>query len=90
MNHLTGFQRDLLYIINGMGEPHGLAIKEEIEKYYESEIHHGRLYPNLDALVKEELVTKSQKDRRTNEYRITVKGMETIENRDQWKQQYLP
>ena len=48
MYDLTGFQRDLLYTIAGKEEPHGLAIKEELEEYYEKEIHHGRLYPNLD------------------------------------------
>jgi len=51
MYDLTGFQRDLLYVIAGLDEPHGLAIKEELEDYYEKEIHHGRLYPNLDTLV---------------------------------------
>lgn len=43
----TGLQRDLLYVIAGLTEPHGLAIKEELEDYYEQEVHHGRLYPNL-------------------------------------------
>jgi DNA-binding PadR family transcriptional regulator len=50
MYDLTGFQRDLLYVAAGLDEPHGLAIKEELENYYEKEIHHGRLYPNLDTL----------------------------------------
>lgn len=27
MNDLTGFQRDLLYVIRGLEEPHGLALK---------------------------------------------------------------
>jgi DNA-binding PadR family transcriptional regulator len=43
MHDLTGFQRDLLYTIAGQEEPHGLAIKDELEDYYETEIHHGRL-----------------------------------------------
>lgn len=30
MFDLTGFQRDLLYVVAGRDEPHGLAIKEEI------------------------------------------------------------
>jgi DNA-binding PadR family transcriptional regulator len=51
MHDLTRFQRDLLYVIAGLDEPHGLAIKDELESYYETEIHHGRLYPNLDTLV---------------------------------------
>ncbi len=40
-------QRDLLYVIAGLDEPHGLAIKDELEDYYESEVNHGRLYPTL-------------------------------------------
>ena len=56
MYDLTGFQRDLLYVITGRDEPHGLAIKDELEEYYEKEIHHGRLYPNLDTLVEKGLV----------------------------------
>lgn len=58
MCDLTGFQRDLLYTIAGFEEPHGLAIKDELEDYYEKEIHHGRLYPNLDTLVDKGLVEK--------------------------------
>jgi len=45
MYDLTGFQRDLLYVIVGLNDPHGLAIKDDLEDYYEKEIHHGRLYP---------------------------------------------
>ena len=51
MHDLTGFQRDLLYVVAGLDNPHGLAVKDELEDYYEKEIHHGRLYPNLDTLV---------------------------------------
>ena len=34
MYDLTGFQRDLLYIIAGKDDPHGLALKEELKEYY--------------------------------------------------------
>ncbi|EMA56618.1 transcriptional regulator PadR family protein [Halococcus thailandensis JCM 13552] len=37
-------------------EPNGLELKDELEEYYEKEIHHGRLYPNLDTLVDKGLV----------------------------------
>lgn len=63
MHSLTGLQRDLLYVIAGSNEPHGLAIKDDLEEYYETEIHHGRLYPNLDTLVEKGLVEKGQRDR---------------------------
>ena len=88
MYDLTGFQRDLLYVIAGLDEPHGLAIKDELEEYYEKEIHHGRLYPNLDTLVEKGLVKKSEKDRRTNEYTVTRRGRQEIEARQEWEDQY--
>lgn len=89
MHDLTGFQRDLLYVIAGLNEPHGLAIKEELEKYYESEIHHGRLYPNLDTLVDKGLIDKGQRDQRTNFYTLTRRGVREIEARREWEEQYV-
>ncbi|NHN46496.1 PadR family transcriptional regulator [Halostella sp. JP-L12] len=89
MYDLTGFQRDLLYTIAGLDEPHGLAIKEEMDDYYETEVHHGRLYPNLDTVVDKGLVNKSEKDRRTNEYRLTKRGRREIQSRREWEDQYL-
>jgi PadR family transcriptional regulator PadR len=89
MYDLTGFQRDLLYVVAGKQEPHGLAIKEELEDYYETEIHHGRLYPNLDTLVEKGLVEKGQRDRRTNTYVLTRRGDREIEARREWEQQYV-
>ncbi|MCH7659126.1 MAG: PadR family transcriptional regulator [Euryarchaeota archaeon] len=90
MYDLTGFQRDLLYVIAGENEPNGLAIKEMLESYYDTEIHHGRLYPNLDTLVNKGLVEKGERDRRTNFYRLTSRGRREIAARRQWEGQYLP
>lgn len=89
MYDLTGFQRDLLYVIAGLEKPHGLAIKEELEEYYEKEIHHGRLYPNLDTLVNKGLVEKGQRDRRTNNYTLTRRGRREIDARSEWEAQYI-
>ncbi len=88
MYDLTGFQRDCLYVIAGQDEPHGLAIKDELEEYYESEIHHGRLYPNLDTLVEKGLVEKGERDRRTNMYTVTRRGQREIDARREWEEQY--
>jgi len=89
MYDLTGFQRDLLYVVAGLDEPHGLAIKDELEDYYEKEIHHGRLYPNLDTLVEKGLMEKGERDRRTNYYTVTRRGKREITARGEWEQQYL-
>jgi DNA-binding PadR family transcriptional regulator len=89
MHDLTGFQRDLLVVISGLEEPHGLAIKEELEDYYESEVNHGRLYPNLDELVEKGLVEKGEKDRRTNVYYLTKRGGRELDARQEWEAQYV-
>lgn len=89
MYDLTGFQRDLLYVTAGQDEPHGLAIKDELEDYYETEIHHGRLYPNLDTLVEKGLIEKGQIDRRTNSYEVTQRGHREIDARREWEEQYV-
>lgn len=89
MYDLTGFQRDLLYVIGGRDDPHGLAIKEVLEEYYETEIHHGRLYPNLDTLVDKGLVEKGQRDRRTNYYALTQRGRREVEARREWETRYV-
>lgn len=89
MHELTGFQRDLLFTIAGKDEPHGLAVKNEIESYYETEIHHGRLYPNLDTLVDRGLVEKGRKDDRTNAYALTEEGERALARRRKWTTNHL-
>lgn len=89
MHDLTGFQRDLLYAIAGNNEPHGLALKKELEEYYGSEINHGRLYPNLDTLVEKGLVEKGKVDDRTNSYALTQRGEREIEARRSWEGEFV-
>lgn len=89
MYDLTGFQRDLLYTIAGRDDPHGLALKDELEEYYETEIHHGRLYPNLDTLVTKGLVEKREKDARTNSYSLTRRGHRELKARREWETNYI-
>ena len=89
MYDLTGFQRDLLYAIAGLDDPHGLGIKNELEEYYEKGVHHGRLYPNLDTLVEKGLVEKGELDRRTNFYTVTRRGRREIEARRDWEDGYI-
>ena len=89
MENLTAFQRDILCVVAGMDEPHGLAIKAELEDYYEGDINHGRLYPNLDELVEEDLLDKGSHDQRTNCYTITDDGRQSLERRRRWESGYL-
>lgn len=90
MDDLTGFQRDLLFVIAGLDEPNGLEIKAELETYYESDIRHGRLYPNLDTLVDEGLVEKGKHDQRTNKYLLTERGERKIRDRFAWQGERVP
>jgi DNA-binding PadR family transcriptional regulator len=80
---LTAFQQNILTIL--AEEPrYGLAIKRELESYYDSEVNHGRLYPNLDDLVEMNLVEKSELDKRTNEYSLTEEGYEAVLDQLGW------
>ncbi|WP_129114436.1 PadR family transcriptional regulator [Halegenticoccus tardaugens] len=86
---LSGFQRDLLFVIAGHGNPSGQEIKEDLEGSLGEEINHGRLYPNLDTLVQNDYVEKGTIDRRTNSYTITDQGRELLRERHEWENQYL-
>ncbi|MCU4924621.1 PadR family transcriptional regulator [Halobacteria archaeon AArc-dxtr1] len=86
---LTGFQRDLLVVIAGLDHPSGQTIKERIEDDASMEINHGRLYPNLDALVNQEFVEKGELDRRTNYYELAEKGERALSERQEWERSYL-
>lgn len=89
MYDLTAFQRDLLYIIQDQNEPNGLEIKAAIEEYYQEEINHGRLYPNLDQLAERGLITKGSHDKRTNKYDLSQRGQEILKARIEWEQAHL-
>ena len=86
---LTGFQRDLLYVIAGLDQPSGQEVKERTEEEIGTEVNHGRLYPNLDTLVENELVVKGDLDRRTNYYQLSENGERALIDRRDWEDQYF-
>jgi DNA-binding PadR family transcriptional regulator len=80
---LTAFQQNILTIL--AEEPrYGLAIKRELESYYDSDVNHGRLYPNLDDLVEMDLVEKSELDKRTNQYELSEQGYNAVLDQLEW------
>lgn len=85
MDDLTGFQRDCMYAIMSQTEPHGLAVKDQLEEYYDQEINSSRLYPNLDVLVEKGHVNKEPADRRTNVYKLTDQGQQELKDRLKWE-----
>lgn len=66
--------------IGRLRNPSGQEVLNEIVKEHEeyNEVNHGRLYPNLDTLIEEDYVIRGQRDRRTNEYRMTKAGAQYI------------
>ena len=89
MFELNSFQRDLLYCIAGLDGSHGLGIKRALEDYGDTEINHGRLYPNLDTLVEEGYVEKGSIDDRTNSYELTSEGRALLADRREWEAKQL-
>jgi DNA-binding PadR family transcriptional regulator len=80
---LTAFQQNILTILAEEAR-YGLAIKRELETYYDDEVNHGRLYPNLDDLVEMGLVEKSELDKRTNQYALTDEGYQALLDQFAW------
>lgn len=78
---LSTFQTEMLYALARDGPLYGLAIKRRLEGRYDEKINHGRLYPNLDRLVDAELIDKTKRDDRTNEYSLT-EGAKDLLRRD--------
>lgn len=75
----TRFQQDFPYVIVSLKELHGLAVKAELDDYYEQAINHGRLYPKLDDLVDKGLLEKGELDKRINVYTVTLRGIHGID-----------
>lgn len=85
---LTAFQYNILVILS-QEAMYGLAIKRELEAYYDDEVNHGRLYPNLDDLVDLGLVSKSELDKRTNQYALTEAGYDAVTEQLEWIFSYV-
>lgn len=89
MNEITGFQRDILYVVAGLGDPKGMRVQAELEEYYGASVLHARVYQNLDSLDEEGLIEKGERDSRTNYYRLTPAGRDRIEARREWENEYV-
>lgn len=89
LSELTGFQRDILAVVADVGTPYGLRIKRELEHEYQTEINHGRLYPNLNDLVEAGFLEKSERDKRTNEYTLSSAGRRALTADARWRREAL-
>lgn len=90
MFDLTGFQRDLLWVIASLDAPSGQEILEAYVRSTASvgtsvNVGQSRLYPNLNTLVDKGLVTKSAQNQRANTYEITELGRTQLIERRRWE-----
>lgn len=81
---LTAFQWCILSILSERPR-NDVAIKDELDAYYDEEINVGRLYPNLDTLVEYGLVNKHEHDTRATEYALTERGDDVLLAQFEWK-----
>lgn len=89
MHELTGFQRDLLFVLSGIGISTGQQLKRELQRKLDQPILSGRIYDNLEVVIEKRYVHKSERDGRTNEYRITGRGQEVIQTRLDWERRQV-
>lgn len=89
VHKLTAIQRDLLFVVSGMDESSGQAIKSELEQTQGRSLLAGRVYTNLNELVDSGLIDKGSRDGRTNEYSLTEEGREAVRNRQRWEKRYV-
>lgn len=84
LTDLTEFQRDLLFglawfeLSEGREGVLGLDLKDLLEGQYDKDVHHSRLYPNLDVLVSKGLVV-SKDAGRDNMYSLDDEGLDRVE-----------
>lgn len=86
-SELSGFNRDILIVIYGKDTPKGTEIMRELESYYNDDVNHGRLYPNLDDLVDSGYLEKISLDKRSNGYILTDDGKGLVQSRQRWEEQ---
>lgn len=84
MFDLTGFQRDLIYVVASLDRPSGQDLMVELSNHVDG-VNHGRLYPNLDVLAGAGYIEKGEKNRRTNYYEITDEGRVLLRERRRWE-----
>lgn len=89
MHELSALQRDLLFVVAGVGPASGQAIKSELKQSQDTDLLSGVLYSNLDELADAELVEKRQRDGRTNEYVVTDDGRQALRDLLCWQHDYV-
>ena len=79
LTDLTGFQRDVVLCLGQEGPQKGVSILSWLGEHGYDDPNHGRLYPNLDDLKQQGFVSKTERDKRTNEYALTRRGRAIVD-----------
>lgn len=82
---LTAFKRDVLWSLSHESDQKGTEILRALSEYYGQQLNHSRLYPVLDDLDDAGFVKKSERDGRTNNYRLTEQGEAALDRRVSWQ-----
>ncbi|MGQ4557409.1 helix-turn-helix transcriptional regulator [Halobellus sp. GM3] len=80
-HELSGFQRDCLVAIARLDTetpPSGRDIQQHLNGRYQR-VHHSQLYTNLDTLVADGYLEKTDRDGRTNSYQLTETGSQMLD-----------
>lgn len=85
LDEISAFQRDCMTVIAHHEGISGAGIGRELNAHYEGIIQNGRLYMALDGLVDQGLVSKGERDGRTNEYRLTRVGENKLLSHIEWQ-----
>lgn len=88
---LTGFQRDLLLVIAGIGRPRpsGRTVRQALEFLWETDVNESRVYQNLTELRDRDLVASRPIDGRTKGYSVTTRGRSLLETYYAWSEACL-
>lgn len=85
---LSAFQQTILTVL-AEETRYGLAIKRELETYFDKDPSHYRVYTNLDELTEQGLVARRERDGRTNEYALTNAGYHVLLGQLAWQAERL-
>jgi DNA-binding PadR family transcriptional regulator len=89
LTDLTGFQRDLLFVLAGNDRVKGTEIMNTLRETQSRELLPSRVYTNLDELAESGLINKGQRDGRTNYYELTEAGVDSVRRRLEWQAQFV-
>ncbi|WP_255494122.1 helix-turn-helix transcriptional regulator [Halarchaeum sp. CBA1220] len=84
MADLSGFQRDILWVLYEREPCNGLATEDALESYYGTTVNHSHVYTNLDQLTEAGFIDKRPGEGRANEYRLTEFARRALERRREW------